>query len=69
LRWSVVNLSKASGAITSTIKRMEADNGVPNSTVPNLKAIQSALESAGIEIISSPDNRPGIRIRSRDRSY
>ena len=46
----------------STIKRMEANDGAPVSTVANLNAIKSALEAAGIEFIGTPDDRPGIRI-------
>ena len=45
-----------------TIKRMESSDGIPSSNLPNLKAIQSSLEQAGIEFIGTPDDRPGIRI-------
>ena len=67
IKLSVEELAQKSGVSTRTIKRMEAENGVPNSTVPNLNAIQSALESAGIEFIGTPDDRPGIRIRTQDK--
>jgi len=65
LRWSVSQLSKLSGVSTSTIKRIEAENGVPKSTRTNLAAIQSTLESAGIEFIGTPDDGPGIRFYNR----
>lgn len=64
LRVSVAQLSEISGVSTSTIKRIEADEGVPKSTKANLTAIRSALESAGIEFIGTPDDAPGIRIHS-----
>ena len=62
LRMSVADLSEVSGVSTATIKRIEAMNGVPNSTSVNLAAIKKALEAAGIEFIGSPEEAPGIRI-------
>lgn len=44
---------------------MEAENGVPKSTLPNIKAIRMALEAAGIEFIGTPDDAPGIRIHQQ----
>lgn len=65
LRLSVADLSEISGVSTATVKRIEAMNGVPNSTSVNLAAIKGALESAGIEFIGAPDDAPGIRIHGR----
>ena len=62
LRWSVEELASQSGVSVRTIKRMEAVDGTPNSTIPNLNSVKSALESAGIEFIGTPDDAPGIRI-------
>ena len=64
LRLSVSDLSVASGVSISTIKRIEAQDGVPASTGPNIEAIRSSLEAAGIEFIGTPDDGPGIRIRA-----
>ena len=64
LRFSVVDLAKLSGVSSSTIKRIEANNGVPNSNLPNIVAVKEALEAAGIEFIGTPDDGPGIRIHS-----
>lgn len=50
---------------TRTIKRMEAEEGVPGSTTPNLKAVVASLEAAGIEFIGTPHDAPGIRIHRR----
>ena len=58
----MVDLAKLSGVSSSTIKRIEADNGVPNSNLPNIVAVKAALETAGIEFIGTPDDGPGIRI-------
>lgn len=62
LRWTVADLSARSSVSVSTIKRLEASNGIPVLSVRNLSLIQSAFEAAGIEFIGSPDDRPGIRI-------
>ncbi|MBF9059809.1 helix-turn-helix domain-containing protein [Rhodobacterales bacterium HKCCSP123] len=62
LRWSVEELAVRSRISTSTIKRIEASDGVPNATDANVTAIVDALKAAGIEFIGTPDDRPGIRI-------
>jgi hypothetical protein len=49
-----------------TIKRIEAQDGVTNSTRANLLSIKSALEAAGIEFIGAPGDAPGIRIHTPD---
>ena len=61
---SALQLSDASGVSVRTIKRMELEAGVPSSTRLNLAAVKSALEDAGIEFIGTPDDGPGIRIRT-----
>jgi transcriptional regulator with XRE-family HTH domain len=62
LRMSVEQLSEASGVSVRTIKRMEAEDGIPNSTRPNVSAIETTLIAAGVEFIGTPEDRPGIRI-------
>lgn len=68
LRWNVSELAKLSGMSTSPIKRIEASDGPPNSTEVNIAALQSTLESAGIEFIGTHDDGSGIRIRIRTAS-
>jgi transcriptional regulator with XRE-family HTH domain len=63
LRWSVQELGGRSMVSTSTIKRIEAQDGVSSATSANLAALKSALEAAGIEFIGTPDDGPGIRVR------
>ncbi|MEM9128799.1 MAG: helix-turn-helix transcriptional regulator [Pseudomonadota bacterium] len=65
LKMSVEELGRLSGVSTSTIKRIEAKDGQPSSTLANMSLITAALEAAGIEFIGSPDNAPGIRIHPR----
>ena len=64
LRWTVDILSRASGVSVSTIKRIEAVDGIPVSTAANTQAVKLALEAAGIEFIGTPEDGPGIRMRA-----
>lgn len=62
LRWSVLDLAKQSKVSTSTIKRIESEDGIPVATAANVAALKLALETAGIEFIGSPSDGPGIRL-------
>jgi ribosome-binding protein aMBF1 (putative translation factor) len=62
LGWNIIRLSKETQVRERTIIRMEATDGLPNSTAANIKIIRLTLEAAGIEFIGTPDDRPGIRI-------
>ena len=64
LRWSVDELAIRSKVSTSTIKRIETENGPPSATAANMAALQVSLETAGIEFIGTPDDGPGIRVRT-----
>jgi transcriptional regulator with XRE-family HTH domain len=68
LKISAEKLSELSGVSARTIKRMETENDIPNSTVPNLNAIQAALEAAGIEFIGTPADGPGVRLLTKPAS-
>jgi hypothetical protein len=63
LRWSVKDLSEASGVSGTTIKRMEETDGVPKSMADNLVAIQRAFEAAGIQLIPQNGGGPGVRLK------
>ena len=62
LRWSAETLSKKAKVGIQTIKRFEAVNDIPPSRSSTLIEVQSAWEAAGIEVIGSPTDRPGIRL-------
>jgi hypothetical protein len=64
LRWNSQDLSEASGVGIATIKRIEVMEGVPAGNIKTLSAIQLALEGAGIEFIGSPNDSPGVRLRT-----
>lgn len=64
LRWSIKDLANMSNVSVRTIKMIEADDGDPKCREGTLKKLVSALEAAGIEFIGTPDDGPGIRIRT-----
>lgn len=64
IKWSGADLAENANVSISSIRRIEAVDGVPNSTsVKVLSAIQKTLEIAGVEFVGSPDERPGVRFR------
>lgn len=64
LRWSGEDLASKAGVSLSTIRRVEASEGVPEGqNMKTLVAIKRALEGAGVEFIGSPDDRPGVRLK------
>lgn len=65
LRWTVQDLASSAHVSVSTVKRLEADDGVPAVSARNLLGLKNALEAAGIEFIGTPDDAPGIRIHRR----
>ena len=62
LGWSIDKLAKTSAVGVRTIHRIEAQDGIPNATVGNLKLIRETLEAAGIEFIGEPGEGPGVRL-------
>jgi transcriptional regulator with XRE-family HTH domain len=62
LGWSVQELADRAGVAAKTIMRLESVVGVPQSRTGTLQLIKTALESAGIEFIGTPEDRPGIRL-------
>ena len=67
LKWSAQRLSEESGVALKTVQRLEVMEGVPPSHTSTIKSVQSALEAAGIEFVGTPDDGPGIRLRSPSR--
>ena len=65
VRWSAQKLADASGVGVATIRRMEVVDGVPSGQIRSLLAIQTALESAGVEFIGSPTDNPGVRLKTK----
>lgn len=67
LNLTFAELAEVSGVSMRTLKTIENESGIPNCRTSTLKKIQQTLEAVGIEFIGSPEDGPGIRIRSGPR--
>jgi ribosome-binding protein aMBF1 (putative translation factor) len=61
LRWSAEELANKAQLGVATIRRIEADEGVPSSNARTLDILQKTLETAGVEFVGTPEDRPGVR--------
>ena len=68
LRWTALDLAKASKVGVATIRRVEIIEGKIPVTVANEAALRAALESAGVEFIDENGGGPGVRLRKRQQS-
>ena len=62
LGWSAVELAERAGVSSATIKKYEAQTGIPNANIRILSAVKSVLESAGIEFTGVPLVNPGVTL-------
>ena len=65
MSWSAAELAAVSGTNRFTIQRLEQTNGVPASRTQTLLDIKAAFEAAGVEFIGTPDNDPGVKLKTR----
>jgi transcriptional regulator with XRE-family HTH domain len=61
LGWNQENLAKAAGIAVSTVKRMEASNGLIRANTENAWKVEKALKAAGIALIEEDGAGPGVR--------
>jgi len=66
LGWKGQDLADKSGVGVATLRRYEAQNGIPNANTFVLKAIKDCLEEAGIVFSGDPVKSPGV---SLDQKY
>lgn len=62
IRWSAEELATAANVGVATVRRAEVEDVIPSTTVANLNAIRTALETAGIEFIDESDGK-GVGVR------
>ena len=60
-------LADASGVSSETIKRLEKQSGKLRGNVTTIAAIQTALESAGVEFIPENGGGAGVRLKKGAR--
>lgn len=65
LDWSIDVLAEKTDVSSRTIKRIEAQVGIPVATEANLRLIRETLQSAGIEFIGDAGEGPGVRLWSK----
>jgi hypothetical protein len=63
LRWSALDLAKASKVGVATIRRVEVVDGEISATAANQAALRRALEHAGVEFIDENGGGAGVRLR------
>lgn len=64
LRWSAQEAADRAGISLPTIQRFEQQDGVPPSRSQTLMDLKRAFEEAGIEFIGTPDDNPGVRLKT-----
>ena len=65
LDWSIDVLAEKTEVSSRTIKRIEAQVGIPVATEANLRLIRETLQAAGIEFIGDAGEGPGVRLWSK----
>ena len=55
-------LAEKTDVSSRTIKRIEAQVGIPVATEANLRLIRETLQAAGIEFIGDAGEGPGVRL-------
>jgi hypothetical protein len=63
LRWTALDLARASRVGVATIRRAEVAEGEIPVTLANEAALRLALESAGIDFIEENGGGEGVRFR------
>ena len=65
LRWNAKEATDRAGISLPTIQRFEQQDGVPPSRSQTLMDLKRAFEEAGVEFIGSPDDSPGVRLKTQ----
>jgi transcriptional regulator with XRE-family HTH domain len=59
---SFEELARKSSVSARTIRRIEREDGLNTATEANLKLTIQTLGAAGIELIGTPEDGPGVRL-------
>ena len=68
LRWSALDLAKASKVGVATIRRVETIEGEIPVTAANEAALRATLESAGVQFIGENGGGVGVRFKKPART-
>ena len=65
LNWSASDLAARSGVSVPTIRRLEKESGsTANAYERTLIDLKRAFEEAGVEFIGTPEDCPGVRLKT-----
>ena len=66
LGWKGQDLADKSGVGVATLRRYEAQDGIPNANKFVIRAIKTCLEEAGGIFSGDPLTDPGVKLRRSD---
>ena len=66
LGWKGQDLADKSGVGVATLRRYEAQVGMPNANKFVIKAIKTCLEDAGVVFSGDPVKNPGVSLNQKD---
>ena len=66
LGWKGQDLADQSGVGVATLRRYEAQDGIPNANTFVIKAIKDCLEGAGVVFSGDPIKNPGVSLNQKD---
>jgi transcriptional regulator with XRE-family HTH domain len=66
LGWKGQDLADKSGVGITTLRRYEAQDGIPSANKFVIKAIKTCLEEAGIVFYGDPVKSPGVSLNQKD---
>jgi transcriptional regulator with XRE-family HTH domain len=64
---SAAELAKRAGLSHRTLQRFETHDGIPDSRLGNLEAIEHTLTELGVLFIGDPLLSPGVQLRTHHR--
>ncbi len=67
LRWSSATLAEKAGVNVNTVIKFEKADGIPAGNMRTIEAVKATLEKNGIEFIGTPNDGPGVRLRTRPK--
>jgi len=66
LSWKGQDLADKSGVGIATLRRYEAQDGIPNANKFVISAIKDCLEEAGVVFSGDPVKSPGVLLNQKD---
>lgn len=62
---SAAELAERAGVSHRTLQRFEAQQGIPDSRLGNLEAVERTLIELGISFLGDPVSSPGVQLNPR----